>query len=230
MSNLLFAIPARGGSKRLPRKNIIKILSKPLIAYTIESSLKSNLCDEVYLCTEDNEIAEIAQRYGAKVFKLTKELTADDVSSTTPIIELYKDLLSKGRSYDYIFNLQPTSPLRNTYDIDKSFEAFMRQSADTLVSVTQTDPHYFHWALIKRNNSWKMYFDDLYMKERIYLPTIFRPNGAIKLAKTEILLKNKNFFGDNLGVYEMPEYRSIHIATEFDLLCAKSILVNNHKI
>lgn len=225
-NKVLLAIPARGGSKRLPRKNLKLLHDKPMLAYSIEAAIQSNLSDYVYVCTEDDEIATVAEKYGANVFKIPQELAEDDVSSTSPCLKLYKTLRDKGAEIDYIFNLQPSSPLRSVEDIRCAYDKLISGDADFLVSVTLIDPHYFHWAMINREKDWEMYFGKEYLKERIFLPSVYRPNGAIKLAKAEKLLAQGNYFGKHLTVYPMPEERSIHVATAFDFECAHGILRN----
>ncbi|NTW98931.1 MAG: acylneuraminate cytidylyltransferase family protein [Geobacteraceae bacterium] len=223
-NDVLIAIPARGGSKRLPRKNIALLAGKPMIVYSIEAALASKLTEHVYVCTEDEEIASISKIYGAKVFSITPEMADDEVSSTVPCMALYESLKSQGVCINYIFNLQPTSPLRNSLDIIDSFESFKTSNRDFLISTTPIDPHYFHWAMIDRESTWEMYFGKDFLKERTQLPPVYRPNGAIKLAKAESLARTGNYFGYPLAVYMMPEERSIHVATDFDLKCSEAII------
>lgn len=224
MGDILLAIPARGGSKRLARKNMLAIEGKPMIAHTIEAAQKSGVAEDVYVCTEDDEIADTAKQYGAQVFRIPMEMAADDVSSTTPCLALYDQLTTQGAQIDYLFNLQPTSPLRNAEDIKASLEKIRMQGADYLVSVTPIDPHYFHWGLVEADGDWSMYFGTKFLRERIYLPDVYRPNGAIKLAHAKKLRETGNYFGKNMAVYEMPEERSVHIATYFDFLCVQGIV------
>jgi len=96
---------------------------------------------------------------------------------------------------------------------------------DFLVSVTPVDPHYFHWAVVPGEDShWKMFFGTQYLKERTLLPPVYRPNGAIKIAKLSALATTGHFFGDSLGVVEIPEERSVHVALEFDLKLCETIV------
>ena len=228
-SKILLAIPARGGSKRLLRKNELYLAGKPMLAYTIEAAIKSGLSEHVYVCTEDEEIKKMALTYGAKVFDITEDMAGDEISSTTPCLELYKKMKSEGIQIEYIFNLQPTSPLRNSDDILNAFNKFIHHNSDFLVSTTFIDPHYFHWGLQeKEDGNWGMYFGNKYLMERTLLQPIYRPNGAIKLGKAELLLETGNFFGESLQVYEMPEERSIHVATLFDKLCCEVLLEKNN--
>ena len=200
-----------------------------MLSYTIEASQKTNLTDNIWVCTEDDEIADVSKKSGTKVYRIPDSMAKDDVSSTEPCLALVSYLKEQGQIFDYIFNLQPTSPLRTSEDIILSLETIKNNKSDFLVSVTKIDPHYFHWAMIGRQNKWEMYFGKKYMKERIYLEDVYRPNGAIKLAQTNKLISNGNFFGKGLTVYNMPEERSIHVGTEFDFKCAEGLLIQESK-
>jgi len=200
-----------------------------MLLYTIEASQKTNLTDNIWVCTEDDEIADVSRKSGTKVYRIPDNMAKDDVSSTEPCLSLISHLKEQGQIFDYIFNLQPTSPLRTSEDIILSLETIKNNKANFLVSVTKIDPHYFHWAMIERQNKWEMYFGKKYMKERIYLEDVYRPNGAIKLARTNKLISNGNFFGKNLAVYNMPEKRSIHVGTDFDFRCAEGLLIQESK-
>lgn len=223
--SVLIAIPARSGSKRVPRKNIKLLNGKPMIAYSIEAAIESKLTEVVWVCTDDQEIADISMSFGAQVFRIPPEMAADDVSSTTPCLALLDHLEEVDRKqFDYLLNLQPTSPLRNSQDIKASHNMIIESQKSFLVSATEIDPHFFHWALQKQGKDWRMYFGSKYMRERIYLEDVYRPNGAIKLAKSEHLKRHGNYFGKNLSVYFMPEERSIHVGTEYDFKCAEAML------
>lgn len=222
--DVLIAIPARGGSKRLPRKNICDLGGQPMLSYTVRAALESGLSEDIYVCTEDKEIAATAEEYGARAYWIPEEMAGDEVSSTVPCLELCDHLASEGKQFEYIFNLQPTSPLRTEDDLTEALWSLEDSRSDFLVSVTPTDPHYFHWAMVMDSEGWRMHFRDEFLKERPQLPPVFRPNGAIKLARASAVKSAGNFFGQPLTVHEMPEERSIHVATEFDLLCAMAMI------
>ncbi len=224
--HMLCAIPARGGSKRLPRKNLCPLAGKPLIAHTIESAKQSGLFDEVYVCTEDKEIAEAAQSYGASVpFLMAEELCGDLVASHIPCQHLAAALAGCGSAVDTLICLQPSSPLRSAEDIIAAVEKFQDSNFEALVSVTPVDPHDFHWAIVPNGDEhWHMYFGSQFMKERPLLPPVFRPNGSIKIASLPALARTGHFFGERMGVIETPPERSVHVATEFDLKLCEFIL------
>jgi CMP-N-acetylneuraminic acid synthetase len=198
---MMCAIPARGGSKRLARKNLRELRGKPLIAYSIEAARESGFA-EVYVCTEDQEIADVAVRYGAIVPRLMPaDLCGDLVASHVPCQFLAAELGKAGSSFESLLCLQPSSPLRSAEDIRGAVNLFNQGNYDFVVSVTPVDPHYFHWAVVPSGETyWKMYFGSQFLKE------------------------SGNFFGERLGVFETPEERSVHVATEFDLGVCEAVL------
>jgi len=223
--SMICTIPARGGSKRLPRKNVRLLASKPVIAYSIEAALESGLFDQVYVCTEDEEIARTAIQFGACVPELVpQDLCGDLVASHIPCQYIAKRLTS-GDAIESLLCLQPSSPLRSAQDIRDAVEKFSEGHCDFLVSVTPVDPHDFHWAVVRGEDSyWRMFFGSQYLKERPLLPPVYRPNGSIKVAKLSALAVTGNFFGERLDVIETPPDRSVHVAIEFDLKLCETIL------
>jgi CMP-N,N'-diacetyllegionaminic acid synthase len=223
---MLCAIPARGGSKRLPRKNLRALAGKPLIAHTIEAARNSGLFDSVFVCTDDREIADVALSCGASVpILMPEQLCGDLVPSHAPCQHLAAHLAARGISSDTLVCLQPTSPLRDVGDLKSAVNGFQGSSFDFLVSVTRVDPHDFHWAVVPNGGDyWRLYFGDQYMRERPLLPPVFRPNGSIKIARLAALAKTGHFFGERMGAIEMPPERSVHVAMEFDLKLCEQLL------
>lgn len=222
---MICTIPARGGSKRLPRKNVRELAGKPMIAYSIEGALASGLFDQVYVCTEDEEIATTAAKFGATIAELVpQELCGDLVASHVPCQYIAARVLGH-EQIDSLLCLQPSSPLRGAQDIRHAVEKFFEGSFDFMVSVTPVDPHDFHWAVVPGDEGyWKMFFGTQYLKERPLLPPVFRPNGSIKIARLKALAREGNFFGQCLGAIETPLERSVHVAVEFDLRLCETIL------
>ena len=220
----LCVIPARRGSKRLPLKSILPLNGQPMINYTVRSAVESGVFDNVYVSTEDTEIARIAAQAGAIAHRRPQELASDMVSATDVCLEVAQVLAEKGEEFDAIVCLQPSSPLRSAGDVRESWECFVSSSANFLVSVTPIDPHYFHWAVAETHNGWQMYFGDKFMMERPLLPPVYRPNGAIKIGRIEPLRATHNFFGKPLQIYIMPEERSVHVAEKFDLELAECFM------
>ncbi len=223
---MLCAIPARGGSKRLPRKNVRNLGGKPMIAHSIEVARRSGLFDAVYVCTEDQEIAEVARSFGAEVpFLMPADLCGDLVASHVPCQRMAAHLAEQGTRIDTLVCLQPTSPLRSVEDLHSAVREFQTGRFDFVVSVTPVDPHYFHWVVAPGDDEfWRMYFGSQFLKERPLLPPVFRPNGSIKIARLPVLAQVGHFFGEHLGVAKTPEDRSVHVAEEFDLKLCEMIL------
>jgi CMP-N,N'-diacetyllegionaminic acid synthase len=222
---MICTIPARGGSKRLARKNLRELAGKPLIGYSIESALATELFDQVYVCTEDAEIAETARRFGAAVPELVpEELCGDLVASHIPCQYIAARVQPQGE-IDALLCLQPSSPLRSAQDIRDAVAKFSEGPFDFVVSVTPVDPHDFHWAVVPgENDYWKMFFGSQYLKERPLLPPVYRPNGSIKVARLSALATVGHFFGERLVTIETPVERSVHVAVEFDLKLCETIL------
>ena len=226
LERMLCAIPARGGSKRLPRKNVRNLAGKPMIAHTIEIARQSGIFDAVYVCTDDREIADVAHSYGAAVpFLMPQELCGDLVASHIPCQRLAAHLAEHANPTDTLVCLQPTSPLRTVDDLHSAVNKFQTNAFDFVVSVTPVDPHCFHWVVApKQDDFWGMYFGAQFLKERPLLPPVFRPNGSIKIGRLPVLAEVGHFFGERLGVVETPEDHSVHVAVEFDLKLCEMIL------
>lgn len=210
---VLGIIPARGGSKGIPRKNIKKLNGKPLIAYTIEEALKSKYIDRIVVTTEDMEIAEISKKYGAEVpFIRPAELAEDDTPGIDPIIHCIKWLRdNEGYSPDYVYQLQCTLPLRTVEHVDEAMELMVRTGGDAVVSVCKSE-HSPYW-MKKIENGRLIDFLDSYSnnRRRQELPIVYRLNGAIHIAKTHILLKYGSWYTDFTTPYIMDYVSSIDI-------------------
>lgn len=219
---IIAIIPARGGSKGIPRKNIRLLCDKPLIAYTIEAALGSKYVDRVLVSTEDGEIAEIAKQYGAEVIKRPLEL-ATDSASTEPVLEHVVRYLEKTEDYraDIVVLLQPTSPLRNAGHIDEALETFFTSKYDSLLSVCLS--HIFLWKL-DRKGVYSVSYDFRNRPRRQDRQPEYRENGAIYITKYDTLMNKHNRLGGKIGLYVMPDENSWEIDTEFDFrLCEQLV-------
>jgi len=219
----LAIIPARGGSKRLPRKNILDLNGKPLIAYTIEAGLKSKYLDKVIVSSDDEEILSISKRYGALTIKRPDELATD----TATTFDAIKHTINNTDRYDYIVLLQPTSPLRNEKHIDEAIELLETKNADAVVSVCEME-HSPLWSnALDDSLSMSGFLKDEVLNKRSQdLEKHYRLNGAIYICKTDKLLEEKSFFlKDNIFAYIMDRKSSIDIDEEIDFKIAKFLLV-----
>lgn len=216
--NILAVIPARGGSKRLPDKNILDFAGKPLIAWTIDAALKSKYITDVIVSTDDGRIASIAKKYGAKVPFLRPDSLASDESI---IADVVLDLVNKlSEKYKYIALLQPTSPLRTAQHIDESFEQL--GDKDAVVSLAKTE-HPIEWYnTLSPNKNLDNFIDGATRNKRSQdLPEWYRINGAIYIVKTDALLREKSFLLEKGAVaYVMDSDVSIDIDQKQDFIIA----------
>ena len=219
----LAIIPARGGSKRLPRKNVLPLGDKPLIAWSIEAAKESKYIDEIVVSSDDNTILDIADQYNIKKIKRSAELSNDNATTIDVITNTIKTCK---RNFDYIILLQPTSPLRNAKHIDDAIELLKEKNADAIISVCETE-HSPLWSNTLQNDYDMSQFlnKNLLNKRSQELQTYYRLNGAIYIANTEKLLKQNSFFLDkNIYAYIMPQKESIDIDTKLDFDFATFLL------
>jgi N-acylneuraminate cytidylyltransferase len=212
---VLGVIPARGGSKGVPRKNIRMAAGKPLIAWTIEEAHKSKYIDRLVLTSEDPEIMEVALRYGCDVpFQRPVELALDDTPGIAPVLHVLNEL----PGYIYLALLQPTSPLRAVEDIDGCIERCEETHVKTCVSVVKCQQHPYLMFSADRNFMLHCLVPeaDNFNRRQDY-PDFYLLNGAVYVAQAEWLQHSLTFISDETMGYEMPDERSLDIDTEEDL-------------
>lgn len=223
---VLAIIPARGGSKGIPRKNIKDLCGKPLIAWTIVEALKSKYIDRLIVSTEDEEIANISKKYGAEVpFLRPTELAKDDTPGVEPLLHCINWSKDNQNYYpNYVFTLQCTSPFRKTKHIDEALEQLVELNGDSIIGVCKSEASPY-WMKRIENGKLKDFIENSKTYTRRQdLPTIYRLNGAIYIGKTEILIKNKNWYTDNALPYIMSSEDSIDIDTILDFKFAELIM------
>lgn len=218
--SVLAIIPARGGSKGVPRKNIRLLGGKPLIAWTIDAARRSGHIDHLILSSEDAEIIEVAKAWGCEVpYVRPAELARDDTPGIGPVLHAL-DILP---GYDYVVLLQPTSPLRTTLDIDGCISLCDDRKAQACVSVTEP-AHHPHWMFTLDATQCLHPLIEQRGSRRQDLPTLFALNGAVYVAVSSSLQISRSFVGENTVAYVMPAARSIDIDTEQDLALAACLL------
>lgn len=220
MNQHLCVIPMRSGSKGLPHKNVRLLAGKPVVAYTIEACLESDLFDEVYVATDDAEYARLAEEWGAKVPFLEPEpMASDEVPSSVPVVHYARQMGFPMDQEHFLWCMQPTSPLRSPSDIVAASSIIEQdEGCDFVDGITLIDPHYFHWALLRAPDGViTPYFGQEFQVDRTELPfDVWRPNGAIKVGRASAVARAGSFFGGRIRGLEMPEERSIHIRSQFD--------------
>lgn len=221
-------IPARGGSKGLPGKNIKMLCGKPLIAWSIEAGLKSKYLDEVMVTTDSVEISEVSKKYGAQVPFLRPQELALDNSTTFDAVQHALDFYSTSfnETFDYVVLLEPTSPLREKDDIDNMIEKLVRNesSYDSIVSIGEVHEHP---SIMKKivGDSLVPFCEDLELTSRRQdnEPAYF-PYGVAYIIKTSVLLEEKTFYSARNAHYKIKRYQNYEIDDLYDFLAIENIM------
>lgn len=225
---ILAIIPARGGSKRLPRKNILPLCGKPLIAWTIEAAIKSQIFTEVMVNTDDDEIAKVSSELGSKTpFIRPNELASDTASSNDVIKHTLLWYRDKGVNFTEVVLLQPTSPLRSSEDIISALDLYNKKNASSVLSVCEVD-HPTSWCnILDETLSMKGFIKESTSKLRSQdIDKEYRLNGAIYIWNVELFLaKNSTVIEPSFAAI-MPRNRSIDIDEKIDFDIAKAILTS----
>jgi N-acylneuraminate cytidylyltransferase len=214
-------IPARGGSKAIPKKNIVPFLGSPLITYTIHQSMDSDLIDKTYVSTDDENIADVSQQTGAKIIERPDELAKD--TSTTEEALLHA-LESIPESPEIIVLLQCTSPLRREADIDDTIRLVIEQRYDAALS--GSEDHSFYWKQ-NDNVAEPINYDPAKRKRRQELENWYQENGSIYVTKREILKREQSRLGGEIGIHQMPKEMSFEIDTPEDYRIVEAIGANS---
>lgn len=213
-NKVLGLITARGGSKGLPRKNVLPAGGKPLVAWTVEAALAAQSVGSVVLSTDDVEIMEVAKSAGCMVpFCRPPELATDNTSS----IEVVMHALDQLPGFEYVVLLQPTSPLRTAADIDAAFALLQARGAPSCVSVCEAEQSpYWMYRLNEDNSMARLLPQAASFSRRQDLPLVYVLNGAIYIARVDWLRETKSFIGDGCVAYLMPRERSVDIDSAED--------------
>jgi CMP-N-acetylneuraminic acid synthetase len=210
--SILAIIPARGGSKRLPNKNILNLAGKPMIVWSIEAGLKSDYIDEVVVSSDSDEILKISKEHGAITIKRPDELSNDIATSFQAVEHAIGNL---NKTFDYVILLQATSPLRNWKHIDEAIELLNKKSADAIISVREMD-HSPLWSnILPKDGSMVGFLKKEVINIRSQnLKKYYGLNGAIYICNIKKMLVAKSFFlENNIFAYKMGEVDSIDIDT-----------------
>ncbi len=208
----LAIIPARCGSKGIPGKNIRPFAGKPLLAWSVEAAKNSRYITETVLSSDCDEILEVGERYGVKPLKRPKELATDSAPSEPLILDAIERLERKGKVFDYLVLLQPTSPLREAEDIDRAIDSMLKADADAAISVYEPT-HSPYKAFVKKSDGFLegIVDNDKPFMRRQDLPPVYFTNGAIYIIKTAIFKREKRLFCERTIPYIMPVEKSIDI-------------------
>ena len=217
--NLFVAlIPARGGSKGLKKKNLYPVNNKPLISWTIESAISSHYLEQIFVSSDDNSILEIASKEGVNCIERPANLAEDTSSMESVIMHSIEQIDKQGIGFKYLILLQPTSPLRDSEDIDLACKKFIQLKANSLISVTNVESSVLK-TLVKDDNGFlRPAFDNKFPSmNRQQLPLAYKPNGAIYIINKKLFLNNPTLFQKDTAMYEMKENKSIDVDSINDI-------------
>ncbi len=224
---VLAIIPARAGSKRLPKKNILNFSGQPLISWTIEAAIKSEVIDRIIVSTEDEKIADISIKYGAEIpFLRPKNLAGDRTSSIDVVLHTLNRLEENNEYYKYVILLQPTSPLRTSQHINEAFEFMNYKKAKSVTSVCLEEHHPFWSNTLPEDKSMESFIDTgLQNKRSQDLEKYYRLNGAIYICETKLLQTEKKFIASSdCYAFIMPQDESVDIDSIKDFKLAELLL------
>lgn len=214
---IVSVIPARGGSKAIPKKNIIPFLGQPLISYTIHQSIESKTIDKTYVSTDDDRISNISRKAGAEVINRPDKLARDTSSTEEALLHAIESIPD---TPEIIVLLQCTSPLRQEGDIDEAIQLVTNEGYDSVLSCCED--HSFYWTY--DNDSAKaVNYDPSDRKRRQDLDRWYQENGSIYVMKREILKREQCRLGGSIGIHKMPKEMSFEIDTPEDYRIVESI-------
>lgn len=222
---ILAIIPARGGSKGLPGKNIRPLCGKPLIGWSIEQAQASKYIDEIFVSTDSLEIANVAEGFGVSIpFLRPEELASDTSPSSDFVIHTIEYYRQEGKEFDYILLLEPTSPLRKKGDIDNAIRLLTEKSIGV---VSLGEVHTEHPNIVKyvKENKVLPYLgDSRKITHRQVLSKVYFPYGVVYLVQREFFEKEKSFYTERSTPFFIERWQNYEIDDIFDFLCAEAIL------
>ncbi|MBI5788350.1 MAG: acylneuraminate cytidylyltransferase family protein [Candidatus Schekmanbacteria bacterium] len=217
-------IPARGGSKRIPGKNILSLRGKPLIAHSIEQARKSQLVNRVIVSTDDAEISQVSKQYGAEVIQRSRDLSTDTATSESALLHVL-EYLETQENYlpDLLVFLQCTSPMRKDDDIDNAIRIMIEEKADTLFSAFRFNKYI--WTM-KNGVVNPINYDYQNRWREQDFPVQYQENGSIYVVKPAILKENNNRLGGKIAVYEMDYLNSFQLDSYEDIKLFEFLMTN----
>ena len=213
--SIVAVIPARGGSRRIPRKNLVPLLGKPLLAYTVEAALESQVAEWVIVSTNSTEIADVARRYGAEVVERPEEISHDTASTESALLHVVGVLRASGWDPEFVLTLPPTSPLRSAASI-RSFVAAFRERMDlfdAMISVTEDFGDY--WIRVGPE-TYERLFKDAPRRRQDRTP-IYDENSAMYITRTSSLVRTGSVLGSSVTAFVLDPVEAIDINEPADL-------------
>jgi len=216
---ILAVVPARGGSKGIPRKNIRLLGGEPLIGHTLKTAMSVDMIDDLIVSTDDNEISDVAKKYGAEVLNRPSELAADNSSTESAVIHVLNKMAEDERNYDVVLILEPTSPFRSTQTIIKTIKLFESKDVDSVLAVRETKEN-----IGNIENNIFLPINPKAPRRRQLRKPMYIESSTIYAARTSFLLKNKSLVSDKWTPILVTDDESIDINIEHDFRIAESFI------
>lgn len=231
--NIVSIIPARGGSKGIPKKNIIDLCGKPLIAYSIEASLSSRYVTKTIVSTDSQEIADVSRKFGAEVIMRPDDLSTDTAGSLGVFKHVVEELEKQNYDVDVVLVLQPTSPNRSNEDINLAFKQFFDSKKEILVSVCKLKQNP-NWLLDITNGNLEFFkendFSSIRRQDLENNNDLFYLNGSIYIYKKDLMMNSEKFvWSKQVEPFIMSKEKSIDIDEPLDLEIAKVVMMHKSK-
>jgi N-acylneuraminate cytidylyltransferase len=220
-------IPARGGSKGMPRKNVLPLAGKPLIAHSILDAKEAKLINKVYVSTDDSEITEVSRSYRADIIHRPNEIAGDTASSESALIHALFEIEKTGVYPDLVVFLQCTSPIRTGLDIDRAIAQLQVENADSLLSVSPS--HRFLWEEVD-GIAKSINYDYRYRQRRQEMKPQYAENGSIYIFKPWVLKELRNRLGGKISMFLMSEAAGWEIDSPLDFEIAETLLNKQVKL
>lgn len=217
-------IPARGGSKGIPRKNLIDICGKPLIAWSIEQAKNAELIDDVFVSSDSDEILKVAETYGAKAIRRPDEISGDTATSESAWIHALDFIEKSGAKVEYMMGMQATSPVRHASDLDQAMAKMKNENLDSLFSAAQIGD-FFIWKQVHGAYD-SINYDYRSRKRRQDFASQILENGSFYIFKPDLIRKSNNRLGGKIGIHEMPLWKSFELDDHEDIKFITMIIEN----
>lgn len=229
---VLTVVPARSGSKGLPGKNIMPLLGKPLIGWSIEQGLACDYVDDVIVTTDSQEIADIALKFGATIpFLRPANLATDTTSTSDVLVHLIDELELQGKSYDYILLLEPTSPLREVSDLNKAFQQLKgTPEASSIVGVSRVESQHPEFCISVDDKGFLRSNNNFAVLRRQEINELFYYEGSLYLSEMQTFKKKRNFYHEHTLAYKVPKWKAFEIDDLVDFIIIEALLKNRNKI
>jgi N-acylneuraminate cytidylyltransferase len=223
MAATVAIIPARGGSKGIPRKNLVDLCGKPLVAWSILHARGSPAVDSVWVTSDSEEILETAQRYGARPIRRPAELAGDGASSESAWLHALDTIEAGGLAVDRIVGMQPTSPIRESDDITRALAQFERERLDSLFTCCEVED-FFMWKIGGDGRPVSVNYDYRDRKRRQDIDKRYLENGSFYVFRPASLRAANNRLGGRIGMYVMEKHKMFQIDDPADVALCRAIL------